>query len=48
MIYAQISRSIGLNDVCDSIQIHSGPLSQIRGARPPSRWRAFPCQIQNC
>ena len=37
MIYAQISRSIGLNDVCDSLQIHSGPLSQIRGARPPSR-----------
>ena len=37
MIYAQISRSIGLNDVCDSLQIHSGPLSQIRGATPPSR-----------
>ena len=37
MIYAQISRSIGLNDVCDSLQIHSGPLSQIRGAKPPSR-----------
>ena len=37
MLYAQLSRSIGLNDVCDSLQIHSGPLSQIRGARPPSR-----------
>ncbi len=37
MVYAQISRSIGLNDVCDSLQIHSGPLSQIRGATPPSR-----------
>ena len=37
MVFAQISRSIGLNDVCDSPQIHSGPLSQIRGAKPPSR-----------
>jgi hypothetical protein len=37
MIFAQISRSIGLNDVCDSLQIHSGELSQIRGAKPPSR-----------
>jgi hypothetical protein len=37
MVYAQMSRSIGLNDVCDSLQFHSGPLSQIRGASPPSR-----------
>jgi len=37
MLYAQITRSIGLNDVCDSLQIHSGTLSAIRGATPPSR-----------
>ena len=37
MIYAQLSRSIGLNDVCDSLQIHKGALSQIRSAQPPSR-----------
>jgi len=37
MIFAQISRSIGLNDVCDSLQLQCGPLSQIRGATPPSR-----------
>lgn len=37
MLYAQFSHSIGLNDVCDSLRIHSGPLSAIRGATPPSR-----------
>jgi hypothetical protein len=37
MIFAQISRSIGLKDVCDSLQIHSRPLSEIRGAKSPSR-----------
>src|SRR5882672_12074250 len=35
--YAQLSHSIGLNDVCDSLQLHSGPLSTIRGATAPSR-----------
>jgi hypothetical protein len=35
--YAQLSHSIGMNDVCDSLQLHSGPLSTIRGATAPSR-----------
>ena len=37
MLYAQFSHSIGLNDVCDALRLNSGPLSAIRGARPPSR-----------
>src|SRR5436190_18103581 len=35
--YAQLTHSIGLNDVCDSLQPHSGPLASIRGAKAPSR-----------
>ena len=35
--YAQLTHSIGLNDVSDSLQLHSGPLASIRGATPPSR-----------
>ena len=35
--YAQLTHSIGLNDLCDSLRLHSGPLSTIRGATPPSR-----------
>src|SRR5436305_8646147 len=35
--YAQLTHSIGLNDVCDSLQLHSGPLAGIRGATAPSR-----------
>jgi len=35
--YAQLTHSISLNDVCDSLQLHSGPLVSIRGATPPSR-----------
>lgn len=37
LVYAQLTHSIGLNDVCDSLRLHSGPLSSIRGATPPSR-----------
>lgn len=37
LLFAQLSHSIGLNDLCDSLQLHSGPLSTIRGATPPSR-----------
>lgn len=33
----QLSHSIGLNDLCDSLQLHAGPLSTVRGATPPSR-----------
>ena len=35
--YAQLTHSIGLNDLCDSLQLHSGPLSAIRAATAPSR-----------
>ena len=37
LLYAQVSHSIGLNDVCDALKIHSGPLSSIRGATAPAR-----------
>src|SRR6266436_1936579 len=37
LCYAQVSHSIGLNDVCDALQLNSGPLSAIRGARAPTR-----------
>jgi hypothetical protein len=37
LTYAQLAHSIGLNDVCDSLQMHSGALASIRGATAPSR-----------
>ena len=37
LLSAQLAHSIGLNDVCDTLNLHSGPLSSIRGATPPSR-----------
>jgi hypothetical protein len=37
LLDAQLSHCIGLNDLCDSLQLHSGPLSTVRGATPPSR-----------
>ena len=37
LLHAQISHSIGLNDVCDSLQLNAGALSEIRGATAPSR-----------
>jgi len=37
LLHAQLSHCIGLNDLCDSLQLHSGPLSTIRGATAPSR-----------
>lgn len=37
LLYAQLTHSIGLNDLCDSLQLHSGPLSGIRGATAASR-----------
>lgn len=37
LAYAQLTHSIGLNDLCDSLQLHSGPLSSVRGATAPSR-----------
>jgi len=37
MLYSQLTHSIGLNDLCDSLGLHRGPLSAIRGATPPKR-----------
>src|SRR6266581_6877916 len=37
LLYAQLTHSLGLNDVCDALELHSGPLSAIRGATPPRR-----------
>ena len=37
LLYAQITHSLGLNDVCDALRLRSGPLSAIRGATPPSK-----------
>jgi hypothetical protein len=37
LLYAQLTHRIGLNDVCDALRLHSGPLSSIREATPPSR-----------
>jgi hypothetical protein len=37
LLFAQFTHAVGLNDVSDSLHLHSGPLSAIRGATPPSR-----------
>src|SRR5216684_3826906 len=37
LLYAQLTHSIGLNDVCDALGLHSGPLASLRGATPPNR-----------
>jgi hypothetical protein len=37
LLHAQLTHCIGLNDLCDGLQLHSGPLSTLRGATPPSR-----------
>src|SRR5512141_3072663 len=37
LIYAQLTHALGLNDVCDGLRLHAGPLSAIRGATPPSK-----------
>jgi hypothetical protein len=37
LLYAQLTHALGLNDVCDALRLHSGPLSAIRGATPPSK-----------
>ena len=37
LLFAQLTGAVGLNDVCDSLRIHCGPLSAVRGATPPSR-----------
>jgi len=35
--YAQLTHAIGLNDVCDALQMNEGELSSIRGATAPRR-----------
>lgn len=35
--YAQLTHSLSLNDVCDALQLNTGPLSTIRGATAPTR-----------
>jgi hypothetical protein len=37
LLYAQLTHALGLHDVCDALRLHSGPLSAIRGATPPSK-----------
>jgi hypothetical protein len=37
LLYGQLTHSIGLNDLCDSLQLYSGPLSTLRAATAPSR-----------
>src|SRR5215469_10369244 len=37
MIFAHLTHALSLNDVCDALRLHSGALSTIRGATPPSR-----------
>jgi hypothetical protein len=37
LLFAQLTHAIGLNDVCDALAMHSGPLSALRGATPPTR-----------
>ncbi len=37
LIYAQLTHALGLNDVCDGLRLHAGPLSALRGATPPSK-----------
>jgi len=37
MVYAHLAHSLGLNDICDTLNHHEGTLSTIRGATAPSR-----------
>ncbi len=37
LVYAQLAHSLSLNDVCDALRNHSGVLTTLRGAVPPSR-----------
>ena len=37
LLYAHLVHALSLNDVCDGLHLHAGPLSSIRAATPPSR-----------
>jgi len=36
-IYGQLTRAVGLNDICDGLELNSSGLRAIRGATPPKR-----------
>jgi len=37
LVFAQLSHALSLNDVCDTLENHHGPLNTIRKATPPAR-----------
>jgi hypothetical protein len=37
LLFAQISHSVGLNDLCDNLRLQRSKLATLRGATPPSR-----------
>ncbi len=37
MFYAHLAHSLNMNDICDSLHNHAGPLAQIRNCTPLSR-----------
>ena len=39
MLYAHLAHSLSLNDICDSLDNHAGPLAQIRTGTPSEQER---------
>ena len=37
LLCAQLTHSLGLNDMCDALRLHSGSLSALPGATPPPK-----------
>jgi hypothetical protein len=37
LIFGKLTHCFGLNDICDALQLHAGPLSAVRGATAPAR-----------
>ena len=37
LLYGHLTHAMGLNDVCDALQMNKGALATIRGATPPTR-----------
>lgn len=37
LIHGKLTHAFGLNDICDTLEVHSGRLSEIRGATVPRR-----------
>jgi hypothetical protein len=44
LLHAQLSHSLGLNDVCDALQLHSGPSLCDSGRHATQPQRPFTCQ----